>query len=71
VLRQIWRKLSIDSDSRAVQESIEREFAKCVEKLTPLKAKLAATDRLIDQIVYRLYGLTAEEIRLVEGAAER
>jgi hypothetical protein len=35
----------------------------------PLKAHLAATDRLIDLIVYRLYGLTEEEIAIVEGHA--
>jgi Eco57I restriction-modification methylase/TaqI-like C-terminal specificity domain/N-6 DNA Methylase len=32
-----------------------------------LDARIAATDRLIDQIVYALYGLTDEEIALVEG----
>jgi hypothetical protein len=32
-----------------------------------LVARLAATDRLIDQIVYQLYDLTEEEIRIVEG----
>jgi len=26
------------------------------------------TDELIDAVVYRLYGLTEEEIRIVEGA---
>jgi hypothetical protein len=31
------------------------------------KQKLAATDWLIDQLVYRLYGLTEEEIAIVEG----
>ncbi len=30
-------------------------------------ARIAATDRLIDQIVYALYGLTDDEIALVEG----
>ena len=30
-------------------------------------AQLAATDRLIDQVVYRLYGLTEAEIALVAG----
>lgn len=41
--------------------------------LRPLEAKLTQTDRLIDQIVYRLYGLTAEEVAIVEGTtvAER
>jgi hypothetical protein len=32
-----------------------------------LVARLAATDRLIDRIVYRLYGLSEEEIAVVEG----
>ena len=28
-----------------------------------------ATDRQIDRLIYDLYGLTAEEIAVVEGAA--
>lgn len=35
--------------------------------LRPLKERLAWTDWLIDQIVYKLYGLTEEEINVVEG----
>jgi len=30
-------------------------------------ARIEATDRLLDQIVYKLYGLTEEEIKVVEG----
>lgn len=37
--------------------------------LLPIKEKLKKTDTLIDQIVYRLYGLTDAEIALVEGRA--
>ncbi len=33
-----------------------------------LDAQIAATDRQIDRLVYDLYGLTEEEIALVEGA---
>ncbi len=33
-----------------------------------MKQRLALTDRLIDQIVYQLYGLTDDEIKIVEGA---
>jgi len=29
---------------------------------------LAATDRKIDTLVYELYGLTAEEIKIVEAS---
>ena len=32
-----------------------------------LAAQLAATDRQIDRLVYELYGLSEEEIRIVEG----
>jgi hypothetical protein len=34
--------------------------------LDPLKDKIRATDNLIDQIVYKLYRLTDEEIEIVE-----
>jgi len=36
------------------------------EKAT-LQNAVTATDQQIDQLVYELYGLTAEEIKLVEG----
>jgi hypothetical protein len=38
-----------------------------VGKLAPLLKRIEATDILIDQIVYKLYGLTEEEIKIVEG----
>jgi hypothetical protein len=38
------------------------------EKAT-LQNAVSATDRQIDALVYELYGLTPEEIELVEGAA--
>ena len=34
---------------------------------TALERQIAATDREIDQLVYQLYGLTAAEIKIVEG----
>lgn len=40
-----------------------------LDRLLPLKARLGATDRLIDLVVYRLYGLTPEEVAVVEGQA--
>ena len=35
---------------------------------TGLRREIEATDRQIDQLVYELYGLTEEEVRVVEGA---
>jgi len=34
---------------------------------TALQRQIDATDRQIDQLVYEFYGLTEEEIRIVEG----
>jgi hypothetical protein len=33
----------------------------------PIQRQIAATDRSIDELVYKLYGLTEEEIKIVEG----
>jgi len=51
------------------QADLRREFEASTAVLLPLKARIAETDWLIDQIVYRLYGLTAEEVAIVEGGA--
>jgi len=69
VLRQNRRRLQVDPDARVFREAVEREFDASRAKLAPLQAKIAATDRLIDLIVYRLYGLTEEEVAVVEGIA--
>ena len=68
ILRQNRRQLGVDPTARAFQERLEQEYRNSLEKLLPLKTRLAATDRLIDLIVYRLYGLTEEEVAVVEGA---
>jgi hypothetical protein len=36
-------------------------------RLAPLMERIQRTDWLIDQIVYRLYGLTGAEVAVVEG----
>jgi len=48
------------------EEKIRERFSKSKSALIPLDSQIAFTDRLIDQIVYRLYGLTDAEIKLVE-----
>ena len=40
--------------------------AKTPQDTTLLQRQIAATDKQIDQLVYALYGLTDEEIALVE-----
>jgi hypothetical protein len=52
--------------NRESGEQLETEFTKSVNKLKPLIERIGATDNLIDQIVYKLYGLTESEIRIVK-----
>src|SRR5206468_11542889 len=47
-------------------EKIRGRFQKATESVLPLEAQIDFTDRLIDQIAYRLYGLTSEEIQIVK-----
>ena len=46
----------------------KRRTEKNPQTAAQLDAQIAATDRQIDLLVYDLYGLTDEEVRLVEGA---
>jgi hypothetical protein len=46
-----------------------RVFHRHQPGIAALDGRLMATDRLIDRIVYRLYGLTNDEIAIVEGTA--
>lgn len=47
----------------------DRAAAKTPHEKTVLDRQIAATDALIDREVYALYGLTEEEIQIVEGCA--
>jgi hypothetical protein len=67
ILKKNNTKISIDPSNRKAQELLEKHVAKSMTVLEPLKEKIKATDNLIDQIVYRLYNLTPEEIAIVEG----
>jgi len=59
-----------DMTTRAAQEKVIEEYERSMETLRPLLNRIEKTDRLIDRIVYQLYGLTEEEIRVVEGEKE-
>ena len=50
------------------EQPIREGFETSKVNLQPLLAYSRRTDRLIDQIVYKLYGLTEEEISIVEGS---
>jgi hypothetical protein len=60
-------KEGYDPTRREPKEKLQAEFNVSVGKLAPLLKRIEATDGLIDQIVYRLYGLSEDEIKIVEG----
>ena len=53
---------------RAIAALLEAVAAEAgVSDLAALEAEIKATDEQIDRLVYELYGLTPEEIALVEN----
>jgi type I restriction-modification system DNA methylase subunit len=54
-------------DTDDVADDLER-YRESVERAEELDEKIQRTDDLIDEIVYELYGLTDEEIEIVEEA---
>ncbi|SFN24967.1 Eco57I restriction-modification methylase domain-containing protein [Salegentibacter flavus] len=62
-LKKVKVKLSLSEEAEWMQYFNDQK-----QKAQYLKAEIDKTDRKIDQMVYELYGLTEEEIRIVEEA---
>lgn len=59
-------KAGYDPKSPSNYKHLQQWYNDSTGKLKPLMGRIEATDGLIDQIVYKLYGLTPEEIAIVE-----
>jgi hypothetical protein len=57
--------LAIDPSRREPGEALKAKFEGSLRKLLPLQERIRQTDELIDALVYRLYALTEEEIKIV------
>jgi hypothetical protein len=68
ILKKNKEKIPINLSDRGFQNNLKREFEKSTMIISLLKNKIELTDKLIDQIVYRLYGLTDKEIRILESS---
>jgi len=64
--RKILGQFNVNLDEEA-ENKIRSRFQEAKDTILPLESQIAFTDRLIDLIVYKLYGLTVEEISIVEG----
>ena len=67
ILKKNKKKVKIDPVARKEQQTLEKEYQASLDTLLPIKMQLTRCDKLIDRIVYQLYGLTEEEIAIVEG----
>jgi hypothetical protein len=67
ILQKNRGRLGVSLSDTALGDRLRREYEQSLARVLPLKEQLARTDKLIDAVVYRLYGLTEEEIRVVEG----
>jgi len=56
-----------DPKRLAAQQEITDDFNQCKAQIDSIAAEISKTDREIDKLVYKLYGLTEEEIEIVEG----
>lgn len=69
ILNKNNRRLTGDPSDRRFQLELKERYQECLDSLLPIQHQIAMVDRMIDQIVYRLYGLSKEEIIIVEGKA--
>ena len=60
------RKKKVNTKIRKNRESLEIEFNNSLAVIKPLLQEIQLTDNKIDQMVYDLYGLTDEEIQIIE-----
>lgn len=59
-------RLGVSLSNAGLVDQLRREDEGSLERVLPLKERLARTDLLIDALVYQLYGLTEEKIGVVE-----
>jgi type I restriction-modification system DNA methylase subunit len=71
VLNTNRRKLpkGVNPSGRAFQDATGQEFSASMTKLAPLETRLFMTDTLINEVVYRLYALSDEEMNIVRSVA--
>jgi len=63
-----WANVQRDAEGPCVTAGPALPSLTCPrERPGPIGQQIAATDKKIDELVYKLYGLTEEEIRIVEG----
>ena len=67
ILKKNKKKIPINLSNRQFQANLKNEFDQSLSKLEPMRDRIEKTDWLIDQAVYRLYGLTDKELEVLQN----
>lgn len=62
------RKKKVDVKSRQNYQNLKKEFEESVAVIAPLQQQIQTTDDEIDRMVYELYGLSDDEIQIIEDS---
>ncbi|MBI5680509.1 MAG: Eco57I restriction-modification methylase domain-containing protein [Methanobacterium sp.] len=65
------KKKKVDITSRKNYNLLKKEFEESISKINPLLQEIEITDKEIDQMVYELYGLTEDEIKIIEESLSK
>ena len=57
-----------DVKNQQILDEIMDSFLLAVEWKEKIESEIEETDRTIDQMVYKLYGITEEEIKIIEAS---
>lgn len=66
-LREMKKK-KVDIKQRKIQELLENEYKESLKLIIPLQKEIPRIEIEINQLVYSLYDLTAEEIDIIENS---
>lgn len=70
VLRRNHALVDVDVSGRAFRELVSREYEASIDRLTPVKQRLAISEDEADGLVYELYGLTSDHRAVVDAEYE-
>ena len=70
-LNNLRKRAVVQSATKILELENRIRTARAPDDKTRLQRQIDATDRQIDQLVYELYGLTEEEIKVVEEATRK
>ena len=70
ILKKNKKKLPVNPSNRELQKNLKEEFEGSLRKLRPLIERIENADELIDQVVYRLYGLSEGDVKIIEEGGD-